>query len=118
MNSTDNTISTKYIGKALAEARATAGYSQAELAQILGISQRTISSYESGQRRIHAALLFKLANMLNLSLDNIAGMSFSKIDGRTRFSNAMKELENLSSNEQKAVFTLIDSLASKHAVAK
>ena len=111
MNSTDNTISTKRIGQALAEARSTAGYSQAELARILEVSQRTISSYESGQRRIHAVLLVKIATILNISLDNIAGLSFNKIDGRTRFAHAVKELEQMPSEKQKAVFTLIDSMA-------
>ena len=115
MNTKNDTISTKSIGRTLAEARASAGYSQAEFAELLGVSQRTVSSYETGQRRIHAALLIKAARLLNISLDNIAGLSFNKIDGRTRFSSAMKELEQMPPEKQKAVFTMIQTLSGKHA---
>lgn len=115
MNTKNNTISAKDIGKSLSIARASAGYSQAEFAEQLSVSQRTVSSYETGQRRIHAALLFKVARLLNISLDNIAGLSFNKIDGRTRFSSAMKELEQMAPEEQKAVFTMIQTISGKYA---
>ena len=112
-----NTNSARYIGKALSEARVSAGYSQAEFAEMLGVSQRTVSSYETGQRRIHAVLLIKAARLLNISLDNIAGLSFNKIDGRTRFSAAMKALEQMSEEEQNVVFTMIQTLSGKHTKA-
>ena len=83
----------------------------------MGISQRSIAAYEKGRRRIHAELLFKYAEITKLSLDHIIRGKSSEFDGRTIYARTMRKIENLPQEEQKAVFTLVDSLSGKH-VAK
>ena len=118
MNTKIQTISSIEAGRVLAEARKAAGYSQADLAKLLGISQRMVSAYERGQRRINAALFLSLAKYFNISLDKITGIANeNKLDGRTKTVHAIKRLEILSEEEQKLVFGMIDSLSMKHAHA-
>ena len=118
MNSKNN-INSNQIGEIVATARKVAGLSQIELAQQLGINKRSISAYETGVRRIHAARLVEIAKILNISLDALTGQGFSKIDGRTRSAYAIRELDQLPEQDQKLVFGMIDSLASKQtATAK
>lgn len=52
--------------------------SQAELAKILNISQRTLSHYECGTREIPINLLIKLADYFNCTVDYLVGRSNHK----------------------------------------
>ena len=99
------------IGKTLADARKNTGLSQYKIANLLGMSQRSIAAYETGKRRIHAELLFKYAEITKLSLDHIIQTKSPDFDGRTKCARAMKKVEQLPKEEQKAVFTLIDSMS-------
>ena len=47
---------------------------QLELAEVLGITQRTISYYENNQREIPVNVLVKYAKYFNVSLDYICGL--------------------------------------------
>ena len=47
------------------------GLTQQELAQIVGLSQETISQYEIGSRTPNIITAKKIADALNVSLDNI-----------------------------------------------
>ena len=103
------------LGKALFKARQDAGLSQVDIGKILGVDYKTISAYEKGRIRIPGVFLLKVAKTLNMSLDHLLGMEFPKMDGRTKHAKFLKELEKieqLSPEEQKAVFTMIDSMAS------
>ena len=51
---------------------------QAELASILGISQRVYGYYEKGQHQIPIEVLEALADYYNLSLDFITGRTNSR----------------------------------------
>ena len=47
---------------------------QAEIAEIIGITQRTVSYYENNQREIPISILIKYANHFNVSLEYICGL--------------------------------------------
>ena len=53
--------------------RREAGISQDEVAQALGIAKSTVSMYERGNRRPNLAVLTKLAELLNVSVDALVG---------------------------------------------
>lgn len=55
----------------LKSARKTKGLSQAALAERLGIAQNTYSQYEVGTRRIYPELIPKIADILELTLDEL-----------------------------------------------
>jgi len=55
------------------EARENAGYSQKELAEIIGVAPNTFHGYESGKHDPKSDLLIKIANACNVSTDFLLG---------------------------------------------
>ena len=55
----------------LAEIRKEAGFTQAELAALLNITQGAVSQWEQGATHPTYAVLKRLANILNISLDDL-----------------------------------------------
>lgn len=47
---------------------------QAQMAEIIGITQRTVSYYEKNQREVPVNILIKYAKYFNVSLDYICGL--------------------------------------------
>ena len=107
-------IDSRQIGKIISEARKVAGLSQLDLACKLGLDKRTISTYENGTRKVHAARLVKIAKILNISIDSLTGIDNSKVDGRSRTVQIVKKVEQLPSEEQKLVLGMIQTLSTKH----
>lgn len=56
------------------ELREDSDLTQSQLAQVIGITQRTISYYENNQREIPVNVLVKYAKYFNVSLDYICGL--------------------------------------------
>ena len=59
------------------EARENAGYSQKELAQIIGVAQNTFHGYESGKHDPKSELLYKIADACNVTVDFLLGRNCS-----------------------------------------
>ncbi len=57
---------------------------QTELAKLLGMSQTGYSKYETGENDIPTAILIKLADFYNTSVDYLLGLT----DCKTRYPNA------------------------------
>lgn len=53
--------------------------SQTELADYLGISQRTVSHYENGTAEPSLICLCQIADFLNVSLDELLGRDYKNI---------------------------------------
>lgn len=66
---------TEGFGARLAELRKAAGYTQVELAEALGMSQRMIAYYESIENNPLAKILRLLAQTLRVSTDELLGVS-------------------------------------------
>jgi transcriptional regulator with XRE-family HTH domain len=66
---------TEGFGTRLAELRKAAGYTQVELADALGMSQRMIAYYESIEDNPLAKILRLLAQTLRVSTDELLGVS-------------------------------------------
>jgi phage repressor protein C with HTH and peptisase S24 domain len=66
------------IGLKIKNLRSEKNLSQTQLASILGVSSRSIASYEAGTTP-HAETLIKLAALLNISLDELFGYSPKRI---------------------------------------
>ena len=59
------------ISENLKKARMKAGYSQAQMAEILGVKPRTYGSYERGERDVNTAFLKNFCNALKISSSEI-----------------------------------------------
>ncbi|MHB8623379.1 MAG: helix-turn-helix domain-containing protein [Sulfuricaulis sp.] len=62
-------------GERLAALRKAAGYTQIELAEILGISQRMVAYYENAPDLPLAKMLRHLARTLSVSTDELIGLA-------------------------------------------
>lgn len=60
----------KYIGSKIKEYRKQKGITQKELADLVGLKNSGISNYEQGTRIPKRDFLFKVANALNVSIDD------------------------------------------------
>lgn len=63
------------IGERLSELRKDMGYTQQELADMLGISKFSISSYENDKTTPDDDMKVKLAKKLNVSIDYLLGVT-------------------------------------------
>ena len=116
----DNTY---HFGKKLAELRKKQGFSQQELANITGLSQRVIAYYENEKRIDFLDKLEKITKALNISTEELLQIKsknslsnkndiFSNLDTRTI--KKIKELLRLSRQERSIVYKFIDSLSTKN----
>lgn len=65
------------ISKNIKKYRKAAGLTQVELAKKLEITSASISNWEKGQNSIDIEMLFKLCNVLNISIDKIGSLESS-----------------------------------------
>lgn len=111
-----NRGSEETIGERLARLRRDRGITQAELAEILGVTQPMISGYEHGTLRLHGELIVELARILTVSADELLGLEQSK-DARTpanrRLLRRLQEVEGLPRRDQQALLRTIDAFLRK-----
>lgn len=71
------TITQKELGNRISELRKIKGYSQDELAKLLGISRPSLTQIELGNRNISVIELKKIADNLSISIDKLLSQEFS-----------------------------------------
>jgi len=114
-------IDEKAIGERIRELRKRQGMSQAELAAELGVNQTAVSDYETGEARIHAAMLAALARVLHASADELLGLAPARTTRGTRpapdrrFLRRLERLHQLSRRDQQALLGTIDAFLAKGA---
>jgi transcriptional regulator with XRE-family HTH domain len=99
-------------GRRLAELRKAAGYTQQELGDEIGVSQRVIAYYEGETAHPPASLLPKIAKALRISADELLGvapMRRTKKAGDSRLERRLQQLEKLPPQEKRQVLQLLDA---------
>jgi transcriptional regulator with XRE-family HTH domain len=98
-------------GARLTQLRKAAGYTQVELAEALGTTQRMIAYYEGPAENPPAALLPELAQLLGVSVDELLGVRpvrrTKKTD--TRLQRRLQQVEKLDVKERRQVLQLLDA---------
>lgn len=97
----------------MVEIRKAKGFTQDELGQAVGISQRAMSYYENECSRPPAHLLPKFAAALGVTIDELLGVKKVKANGEEtslRLIRRLKKIEKLPASTQKAVLKVIDDL--------
>lgn len=61
------------LGARIARLRKEQGITQVQLAEQLGVSQQTVTAYESGKRRVPISHLPRLAALLGVSIEELIG---------------------------------------------
>ena len=61
----------EFLGKRLKRLRCQKGWTQAELAEKVGVRPQQIHKYETAQNRLTAARLWRIANVFEVSTDDL-----------------------------------------------
>jgi transcriptional regulator with XRE-family HTH domain len=61
-------------GERLAKLRKEQGLTQTQLAEMLGVSQQQVASFEAGRRRVTIAMLPSVARALGVSIEELLGV--------------------------------------------
>jgi transcriptional regulator with XRE-family HTH domain len=105
-------------GERLARLRKQAGFTQQELGEQLGISQRMVAYYEGQTDRAPDHLLATLADLLGVSTDVLLGVrtpaAASPKPNNQRLWRRFKEIEKLPVRERKQILALVDAMLERH----
>jgi len=103
-------------GPRLASLRKARGYTQTELGELLGVSQRAMTYYERETQRPPAHLLTRLAEVLNVSVDALLGRRPIKdrpMPRNSRLWRKLREIEKLPPGDRRAVLKILDGLLAR-----
>lgn len=91
------------VGKRIKISRKKKGYTQAELAEILGYSIQHISHIENGITKMSIDFIIALANVLEVSLDELFQDSLSFGEKDTEGNNLSVLLDSCSDSEKEKI---------------
>lgn len=99
------------LGTRIGELRRSQGLTQVQLAEILGVSQQTIHSFEKGIRRVPTSALPTIARTLAVSLEELLGevRKPTKRGPVPRLQRQIERLGQLPKRDQEAVLRTIDA---------
>ncbi len=78
----DNINITNYVGKKIKYFRERKNITQLELAELLNTTQQTVARYESGERKADQNILFALAKIFGVSINNFFPTIYKATDGK------------------------------------
>lgn len=108
-------------GRNLWRLRKKHGLRQEDLAKAIGVPRDTVSYYECKAKNPTVDFVQKVADYFGVGTDDLlldTPENRIKPGPKSKVEEKIEAIKQLPQDEQKAVFTLIDSLASKHAHAK
>lgn len=106
------TETTTTFGARLAELRKAAGFTQQELADELGISQRMVAYYEGQTSHPPTTLLPDIARALGVTADALLGVTpiaKARKPASSRLERRLKQLEKLEPRKKRQVLQLLDT---------
>ena len=103
------------LGARVADLRKAKNITQIQMAELLGVSQQTINSYEVGRRRIPVSALPTLATALTISIEELLGetVTQNKNNKRGPAPKLQKQVEIISQMpkaKQKLATDLLDAI--------
>lgn len=105
----------------LARLRKERGWTQVELAERVGITQRLLSDYEIGRLRLNADIVVRLADALEVATDELLRPNGRKAPLRAkpslRLQRRMEKIEKLPPHQQSTLLKTIDTFLKGAGVA-
>lgn len=101
------------LGARIASLRKEEDITQVELAEMLGVSQQTITAYESGRRRVPVSTLPTLAKLLGVSIEELIGghgKRGAKRGPASRLQQQLEQVSQLPRAQQKFVSQMLDTV--------
>jgi transcriptional regulator with XRE-family HTH domain len=101
------------VGARIKRFRLKRGFSQAELAEKVGLSREAIAAYESGRVHLLDDMVARIAVVLSISSDELLGLKAAPKGDESsgiRFTRRLRELEQLPEQKRKAILKTLDDL--------
>ena len=100
------------LGERVADLRKEQRLTQVQLAEILGISQQHMASFEKGIRKIPASMLPTLAQVFGVSVDELLGVNNgkSKRGPTPKLQRQIEQLQRLPKTKQRFVMEMLDTV--------
>lgn len=108
----DNDDDRKTLGERLREAREYLGFSQDQVATFLGVSRSALSLMESGQRKVDALELKKLAGLYKRSVGYFTGEADDAVIGAD-VKHLARKVSDLSSEDKEELARFADYLRAR-----
>jgi transcriptional regulator with XRE-family HTH domain len=108
------------MGERITLLRKSQGITQAQLAELLGVSQQTVQAYEVGRRRIQVSALPLVARALSVSLEELlgeakpAGATRSKRGPTPKWEQQIEAISKLPRARQRFVSEMLDTVLAQH----
>ena len=105
----------------LRDLRTARNLTQTRLAELLAISPRVYSRWETGDVTPRFDTIVRLADILGVSLDELAGRKEVSTESTIRnpeLNRLYKKVDQLSDEDQKALLVVLDSLVKRSQVSK
>lgn len=99
------------IGNRLAEFRKKNGFTQKQLAQKLNISQQIVSNIERNQTEPDIDFLKGVADLYNISLDQLIGREFTKAESGIYEREIISILEKMDETGKELSLSLVNQVA-------
>lgn len=99
------------IGQRIANFRKNLGLTQKQLAEKMGLMQSIISDYETGRLRLYDEMVARFAIDLNVSSDDLLGLSKVKNNSEKmdlKVTKRLRKIEQLPLSTQKTLLRTID----------
>lgn len=103
----------KALGQRLREAREYLGFSQDQVAIFMGISRSALSLVESGQRKVDALELQKLAGLYKRPVGHFTGESTEEASFGTDVKHLARKVSELSPDDREELGRFADFLRAK-----
>lgn len=94
------------LGKFISERRKAKGYTQQEVADVMNIAVKTVSYIESGRNYPTLKNLFKLAEVLDISIDKFV-FGYSRFDSSLNITEINEMMGQLNPKQQGLVLNIV-----------
>ena len=94
---------------------------QTRMAELLEVSPRVYTRWDNGDSTPQLGTIVKIANILNVSIDELAGRKDTDIDAaihNPELHRLYKKVDQLSDEDQKALVIVLDSLVKRSMVGR
>jgi transcriptional regulator with XRE-family HTH domain len=99
-------------GERMAALRKEQGLTQTQLAELLGVSQQQVASFEAGRRRVTVAMLPAVARALGVSVEELVGAKpeNSKRGPTPKLQQQLERVSRLPKARQRFVIEMLDTV--------
>jgi len=100
------------IGQRIVRARKSRGWTQQQLAELIGIARTLVTDYETGRLRLNDEMVARFARALGVSADFLLGLDASSqlpSDPDLKITKRLKEIERLPLRQKKSLLLTIDN---------